>query len=157
MATIWHQIGMVHRRAQQFDQAEHAYRQALALEVQQQNRAGEASTLSELGILYQAMGRLEEAVTFHRQAADIDTTLGDLINEGRSRNNLANTLLQLQRYDDARRELQRAIECNEPFGHAAAPWTTWDILHHLEQATGNPQAATCRLAARRAVLSGVSP
>jgi tetratricopeptide (TPR) repeat protein len=141
VATIWHQIGMVHRHARQFNQAEHAYRQALTLDVQQQHRAGEAGTLVELGILYDVMGRLEEAVTFHRQATDIHTTLGNLINEGRARNNLANTLLHLQRYDDARRELQRAIACKEPFGHAAEPWTAWGILHDLEQATGNPQAA----------------
>jgi len=141
VAVAWHQIGMVHRHARQFDQAEHAYRQALALRVQQQLRAEEASTLDELGILYATMGRLEEAVTFSRQAGDIHTTQSGLINEGRSRNNLANILLKLRRYDDARCELQRAIACDEPFGHVAEPWTTWAILHNLEQATGNPQAA----------------
>jgi tetratricopeptide (TPR) repeat protein len=88
------------------------------------------------------MGRLEEAAIFCRQASGIYATLGDLINEGRSRNNLADTLLQLQRYDEARSELQRAIECGEPFGHTVEPWKTWHILHKLEQATGNPQAAT---------------
>ena len=35
----------------------------------------------------------------------------------------------------------RAIECKEPYGHAAEPWTTWQILSVLEQATGHPQAA----------------
>jgi tetratricopeptide (TPR) repeat protein len=142
VANNWHQIGMIHTDARRFDQAEHAYRQSLALKVQQQHRAEEAHTLQELGVLYTDMGRLEEAVIFYRQATDIYTTLGDLISEGRSRNNLAYTLLQLQRYDDARRELQRAIECKEPFGHAATPWTTWGIRHDLEQITGNPQAAT---------------
>jgi hypothetical protein len=37
--------------------------------------------------------------------------------------------------------LQHAIVCYEPFGHAAEPWKAWVILHNLEQATGNPQAA----------------
>jgi hypothetical protein len=41
----------------------------------------------------------------------------------------------------ARRELRQAIECNQHFGHAAQPWTTWAILHTLEQDTGNAQAA----------------
>jgi hypothetical protein len=49
--------------------------------------------------------------------------------------------IKLQRYDEARRELLRAIECKPPFGHAAQPWTTWAILYDLEQATGNAQAA----------------
>jgi tetratricopeptide (TPR) repeat protein len=64
VAAAWHLIGRVHRDVRQFDQAEHAYRQALALEVQQQERAGEARTLGELGNLYQGVGRLGEAVTF---------------------------------------------------------------------------------------------
>ena len=157
VATAWYQIGMVHRHARQFDQAEHAYRQSLALEVQQRHRAGEAKTLNELGTLYDDMGRLEEAATFYRQAADILTTLGNLINEGYVHNNLANTLLKLQRYDDARRAVQHAIACYEPFGHVAKPWTAWGILHDLEQAIGNSQAAIaawqhamqCYLAYRR--------
>ena len=151
VATIWHQIGMVHKRARQFEQAEQAYRQSLAIYVQQKDRAHEAGSLGELGNLYDAMERLEEATTFYRQATDIYVELQDLINEGRARNNLANTLLKLQRYDEARRELHRAIDCKKPYGHAATPWTTWNILHDLEQATGNPQAAV--QARQRAIQS----
>lgn len=141
VATIWHQIGMVHKRAGQFDQAEQAYRQSLALEVQQKNRAGEASSLTELGNLYDQMGRLEEAATFYRQAAEIAVQLQDLQKEGLRRNNLAATLIKLERYDEARNALLRAIECKQAFGHAAQPWTAWNILHDLEQATGHVQAA----------------
>ena len=54
---------------------------------------------------------------------------------------MADTLIKLQRYDEARRELLRAIECKKPYGHAAEPWKTWAILYNLEQATGNTQAA----------------
>ena len=80
------------------------------------------------------------------------------MHEGVVRNNLAATLMKLQRYDDARQELQRALECNKPFGHAAEPWKTWALLHNLEQATGNApaaadawqQAVQCYLAYRRA-------
>ena len=67
--------------------------------------------------------------------------------------------MTLQRYDDARQALQRAIECRKLFGHAAQLWTTWALLHKLEQApTGNApaaadawqQAVQCYLAYRRA-------
>jgi hypothetical protein len=37
--------------------------------------------------------------------------------------------------------LLRAIECKQPYGHAAQLWTTWNILNRLEQATGNRDAA----------------
>jgi tetratricopeptide (TPR) repeat protein len=94
------------------------------------------------------MSRLEDAVTFCRQAANIYVKLQDLATEGRVRSNLANTLIKLQRYDEARRELQRAIECKQPYGHAAEPWTTWNILRNLEQATG-PHRLRPRRASRR--------
>jgi len=141
VAIAWHQIGVVHKNAGQFEQAEQACRQSLAIEVQQQNRAGEASSLGELGNLYDQTGRLEEAATFYRQAADIAAQLQDKGKEGLRRSNLAGTLINLQRYDEARRELHLAIECIKPFGHAAEPWNTWAILHNLELATGNEEAA----------------
>jgi tetratricopeptide (TPR) repeat protein len=132
---------MVHKEAGQFEQAERAYRQSLAINVQQKNLEGEASDLYELGGLYIDVGRLEEAVTFHQQAADIVVKLRNGYREGMVRNGLAGTLIKLQRYDEARRELHRAIECKKPFGHAAELWKTWGILYDLEQATGHPQAA----------------
>ncbi len=142
VSIFWHQIGMVHRNADQFELAEQSYRQSLAISVQQKDLAGEAGSLIELGNLYYQMGRLEEAVTFYRQAADIHVKMQDLrYEEGLDRSNLARTLIKLGRYDEARHELLSAIECNKPFGHAAEPWTTWAILHDLEQATGNPEAA----------------
>src|SRR5262249_46972309 len=140
------------------EQAERAYQQALAVEVQQRDRSGEASALHELGTLYNNMGRPEEAVACYRQAADICVTMVDLMHEGLIRSNFAATLMTLQRYDEARQELQRAIECKKPFGHAAEPWKAWARLHNLEQATGNESAAAnawqqavqCYLAYRRA-------
>jgi tetratricopeptide (TPR) repeat protein len=145
----WHQIGMAHREAGQFERAEQAYRKSLAIKVQRQERSGEAASLNELGILYRQMGRLEEAATLHRQAADIYTRFQDQRSEGGVRNNLANTLIGLQRYGEARRELRRGFECIKPFGHAAEPWKAWSILHDLEQATGDAQAAE---AARRQAI-----
>jgi tetratricopeptide (TPR) repeat protein len=100
------------------------------------------------------LGRLEEAVRFYRQAAETFVDLRDLRNEGLVRNNVANELLKLKRYDEARVEVQRAIECKMPFGHVAFPWTTFDILTNLERATGNEAAARqAREQAFRAYLS----
>lgn len=140
VSTAYHQR-MVHRHARQFEQAEHAYRQSLAISVQQKDWAGEAISLGELGNLYDAMERLEEAVKCHRQAVDIYVRLQDQGREGSVRNNLADTLIKLQRYNEARRELHRAIECSKPYGHAAEPWKTWGIVCDLERVTGNQGAA----------------
>jgi tetratricopeptide (TPR) repeat protein len=141
VATAWHQIGMVHEQVGNYDAAEEAYREALALRVRHQYRKDEADTLTHLGLLYGKMGRLEEAVTFLRQALDVDILLNDTFNEGKDHNNLADTLIKLRRYDEARAEIRQAIECKRPYGHAALPWTSWAILHNLERAVGDHAAA----------------
>jgi len=109
--------------------------------VKLKDRAHEADTLNQLGNLYGRMGRLEEAVIFYRQAADIDMQLKNRAKEGMRRSNLANTLIKLGRYDEARAEIGRAIECKRPYGHAAQPWKAWAILHDLERAVGDLAAA----------------
>lgn len=141
VAGAWHQIGRVHQEAGQHDQAEAAYRQSLAIRVREKIRAGEAASLNQLGNLSNRMGRLDEAMNFYRQAADIFVELQDLRSEGGMRSNVADTLIKLGRLAEARPEILRAIECKKPFGHAAEPWTTWIILHNLEQAVGNAEAA----------------
>jgi tetratricopeptide (TPR) repeat protein len=141
VAVAWHQIGRVYEEAGQFQEAEKAYRKSLAIEVQQKNIAGEADTLNQLGNLYIKMDRPEEAVRFCRQAADKYIETGDMAKEGVVRSNLAVILGVLKRYDEARQEILRAIECNEPYGHAAEPWKAWSILNGIEQAVGNQKEA----------------
>lgn len=141
VATIWRQIGDAHTQSGQCEQAESAYQQSLAIEVREKHESGEALTLGSLGILYSVSGRSEDAARLLRQAADVYFRLQDLFREGANRNNLADTLFNLRRYDDARREVLRAIECKRPFGHAAQPWLTWNILFDLERVTGNLPAA----------------
>jgi len=134
-------MGMVHEASNNYPAAETAYRKSLGIKVQQNNKDGEANTLLQLGNLFDKMGQLEDAVTFYRQAADIYVALGDMAKEGVVRNNLADTFIKLKRYDDARQEIVRAIECKKPFGHTALPWTAWHILSNIEQAQGNAPAA----------------
>jgi tetratricopeptide (TPR) repeat protein len=97
------------------------------------------------------LNRPEEAVIFYRQAADIDVAFGDLKNEGKDRNNIAKTLCKLKRYDEARPEIMRAIECKSQFGHAATPWTSFAILQQIETAAGDQAAARAAWAQARAV------
>jgi tetratricopeptide (TPR) repeat protein len=125
-----------------YAEAEAAYRRSLELKTQTNDRAAQASSLGQLGNLYGAeLNRPEEAVTFFRQAADIYVELGNLRYEGAARSNIAATLRKLTRYDEARPEIMRAIECDRQFGHAAEPWTAFDILHDIEVAVGNQAAA----------------
>ncbi len=142
VAVVWHQTGIAYQESGNPGAAEDAYRKSLGIAVRLGNRAGQAGTLTQLGHLYQDdLNRPEESVAFYRQAADLYVEIGDGAKEGVVRNNLGDTLRRLGRLDEARRQIQRAIECNAPFGHVAAPWTTWSILANIESAAANPGAA----------------
>ncbi len=143
VAVAWHQMGMVYRSAGQYEKAETAYLNSRRIKVELGNRPDEASTLGELGNLYDDMGRFEGAVRFYREAATIyaDPAVRNALDEGRQHNNAANSLRKLGRLDEARREVERAIVCKQPFGHAAEPWTAFEILSRIERDAGRPEAA----------------
>ena len=142
VAGIWHQTGTAYQNAGQPDRAEDAYRRSLAIEVRLGNVAGQARTLEALGILYgNALGQTEEAVAFLRQSVVKWVEIRDVASEGRNRSNLAIRLHKLRRFDEARQEIRRSIECKAQFGHAAEPWKSWDILAAIETDAGNPAAA----------------
>ncbi|MGC1721149.1 MAG: tetratricopeptide repeat protein, partial [Isosphaeraceae bacterium] len=143
VAWAWHHMGVLLRRAEQYDAAETAYLNARRVYVDLGDRPKEAATLSELGNLYGAMGRHEDAVRFYREAATIyaDPAVRDALGEGRQHGNAANSLRKLGRLDEARREVERAIACLQPIGHAAEPWKAFGILSEIEQDAGRPEAA----------------
>jgi tetratricopeptide (TPR) repeat protein len=141
VAATWYQIGLLHQKADQYEAAEGAYQESLKIDVQLGNLAGEARTLIALGTVYSLMGRLEEAVRFYRPAAEVFVSLRDLRMEGAVRNNIAYELVKLKRYDEARVEVERAIECGKPFGHVGEPWKTFNNLSDLEREVGNGTAA----------------
>jgi tetratricopeptide (TPR) repeat protein len=158
VAVGWHQTGVAYQEVGQPEAAEDAYRKSLAIKVRLGDIAGQASTLGQLANLYDdVLNRPEEAVAFHRQAADTYVEGQDVANEGRARNNLGDTLRKLRRFDEARHEIRRAIECKAQFGHASEPWKTWSVLANIETDDGKPTAAAeakrkaidCYLAYRR--------
>jgi tetratricopeptide (TPR) repeat protein len=145
IAVAWHQIGMVHEAAGEYEAAEQSYQKSLSIEVRAGNLGGQAPTFGQLGNLYSELGRPEDAVRLYRQAAEIFVAIGDLRSEGMARGSVAKELVKLRRFGEARLEIERAIECDKPFGHVAQPWRTFAILCDLERAVGNQPAA---LAAR---------
>jgi tetratricopeptide (TPR) repeat protein len=142
VARNWHQTGQVYQEAWRAEAAEDAYRESLAIKVRLGDVAGQGRTLAELGNLYNfVLGRPEQAVAFYRQATDISVESRDIATEGFRRNNLASALSELRRFEEARHEVRRAIECMEPLGHAGSIWAAWAVLHEIETDDGNPAAA----------------
>jgi tetratricopeptide (TPR) repeat protein len=149
VAIGWHQTGIAYQLAQQFERAEESYRKSLDIRVQCDDRPGQMSSLGQLGSLYTMMQRNEDAVRLYRQAVEVAVNLGDPRSKGLYHSNAAIPLIQLARYDEARKELERAVECKRPFGHVAELWKTFGAIFYLETATGNREAA---LAARQQAI-----
>ena len=150
VAMAWNAIGVVHQQVGQVDTAEEAYNQFLAISVRLDNQVMQAGALHQLGSLYDNnYQRLEDATSLYQRARDIFCEIGDILHEGLANFSLAITLSKLQRFQEARQVIRRAIDCKEPFGHAAKPWASWGILAYIETADGNSAAAA---GARRQAL-----
>ena len=153
VAVTWHQTGIVYEEAGQPEAAEDAYRKSLAIKVRLGNVAGQANTLMQLGNLYGVvLGRLEEAATFYRQAADKYVEIQDVANEGRSeeqprKRSCESSVASTKR---VRKSSGRSNAMRSSAMHAE-PWRTWDILTDIETDAGN--AAAAAEAKRRAIAS----
>ncbi len=155
VAIFWHQIGRVHEEAGQPEAAEEAYNQSLAIKVRLGDQAGQAATLCQLGNLYlNPLQRPEQAVAFYQRGVEIYQILGDTAQEGVALNNQAIGLCVLQRYEEARVAITRAIHYKEACGQAAEPWKIWNTLACIETEAGNLSAAAeARLQAKAAYLT----
>lgn len=142
MIAVLQQMGIAYTELAQFERAEKALAEAWKLCEETQDRVRTADTLTELGNLWNMQNGPEEAIGFYEQAALAYVQLGDVPREGVIRNNMADTLIKLGRYDEAKSALMRALDCETPQGHAAEIWKTWNILRRLHEATDNAESAT---------------
>jgi len=142
VANAYGEIARTYSAMERFRDAEETYRKALEIRVRVDDRPGEAFNLSALARLYaDQLNRPADAIAFDRRAAEMFERLGDQRNEALVRNNLASTLLEIGYYDEARPEIERAIECKKLFGPDVRPWTSWEILSRIESRAGNATAA----------------
>lgn len=141
VAEIWQQIGVVHSATRLYEAGEEAFQNALKLQVSESDNSGAAVTLGELGELYDRMRRPEDSVEAYRRAGEAFRETDDALKESIARSQMADKLILLQRYDDARNALKRAIECEEPFGDEGEPWRTYAMLSRLEEEAGNQEAS----------------
>ena len=75
MAGSYHHLGMVAQDQGDYEAALDWYRQSLAIDEQLGNRAGMASTLSQIGILHTETKQVTEAVPFNLQVLDSSAVL----------------------------------------------------------------------------------
>jgi tetratricopeptide (TPR) repeat protein len=141
MASAWHQIGRAHAEANQWNRAEAAFQEAIRISVELKDKDGQARALNQLGEIYRLQDRLEQSAQLYRQAARLFPERGDLRARAESLSNLSLVLRDLGLLPEAREAATQAIDLKRPFGHAAAPWKTWNILRGIETLAGRAEKA----------------
>src|SRR5690606_3560168 len=85
------------------------FEQALPLIRAVGDRSGEATTLNNIADIHFEQGELEKAADTFRQLITIDQSIGNVQSETLHRANLAWTLKQMGKTEEAMQELERAI------------------------------------------------
>ena len=71
-----------------YAEALETYEQALAIQREVGDRAGEGTTLANIGLVYDRQGRYDEALEAYEQALAIQREVGDRAGEGTTLNNI---------------------------------------------------------------------
>lgn len=139
--NVWHQIAMLHRVNEDYDNASAALTAALDLLTTQKNVVGVISTLLELGGLSEQSDSLAEAVSYYKQAVTLAEESGDQYRQAAAANRLADVYRKQGETKLALETLELAGSLGQQFGHAAEPWKTWSILSELHAGNNNAEGA----------------
>lgn len=121
------------------------YRESLELKRTLGDLQGEANTLSNLGVVFQRLGRTQEALNYHQQALEIASRLGSPQVQATCLENLGLSHATLGNFEKALELFQASKNLYQEQGNRLGELSTWLqiglTLGHLEQA----EAATLAL------------
>lgn len=109
-ATSLYHLGMFRMKTGHLEAALTALEEALAIYREIGDRGAEARALDTLGLTYDHLKQPEKALEYLTQAVDLSREAGFRSAEGVSRANRASTLLTLNRFMEAREDLDAALE-----------------------------------------------
>jgi CHAT domain-containing protein/Tfp pilus assembly protein PilF len=85
------------------------YQQALAISKEIGDKAGEGTTLNNIGAVYDSLGQYPKALEFYQQALAISKEIGDKAGEGTALNNIGLVYNSLEQYPKALEFYQQAL------------------------------------------------
>ncbi|MFB6177072.1 MAG: tetratricopeptide repeat protein, partial [Halobaculum sp.] len=107
------------RRQGDFETAHKLYQQALDLARQNENRAGAATSLGNLGLVAQRQGEYEAAREYHEDSLDIKRDIGDRAGAAKSLGNLGLVARNQGEYEAAREYHQDSLDIKRDIGDRA--------------------------------------
>jgi Nif-specific regulatory protein len=106
MSQTFNNISELHRERGELEQAVKYQKKSLYLKEFLRNDIGVAYSLSNLGLAYRAMGDLERSIELFKRSAEIRISVGDRDGVGKVYGYLAETLIELERWDETRKVLE---------------------------------------------------
>jgi tetratricopeptide (TPR) repeat protein len=121
-AGILHQLGMVAQEQRRFEEAETAYKQALAIQLEFNDRRTAARTYHELGRVAEEQHRFEDAEAAYKQALAIQREFNDRHSAASTYHQLGIVAQEQRRFEEAETAYKQALAIKLEFNdrHSAA-------------------------------------
>ena len=116
-----------------------SYEQALPILQEVGDRAGEARTLNNIGVVYRRSGQPQKALAFYEQALHISREVGDRAGEARTLNNIAVIYRRIGQPQKALSSYEQALPILQEVGDRAGVATTLNGLGAIYESIGQPQ------------------
>ena len=108
-ATILHQLGMVAQEQRKYAEAEHYYKEALAIKIEYNARYEQASTLHQLGSVAQEQRKYVEAERYYKEALGIYVEYNDRYEQAGTLGQLGIVAHDQRKYAEAERYYKEAL------------------------------------------------
>jgi predicted ATPase len=117
VAATVHAVAAVYAERGDLALAEERYQRALTIRREANDLNGIAATLNDLGCIWMMQDRTEESVPLWEEGSEIAQNIGERATEATIRDSLGEGLIELGRYDEARGQLEAAIQVATAVGN----------------------------------------
>jgi tetratricopeptide (TPR) repeat protein len=134
-------LGNTHSMLNNFDEAKKYYRQALEIDKVRGKERGVAVSLANLAYLFDKIKLYDSALIYHREGLAIRERLSRPEDLSRSLIGVGRGYLQLNKFEEAKPYLLRALELTRQIGSKPMQRDVHINLANLYERVGNPQEA----------------
>lgn len=141
MAISLHKIGRVYKRMNNLSEAENYFILALRINNRIGNAFGKASNLGMLGILYDNIGKYDEAIHMYKEALKMFQDIDDVRNSLAVLVNLAGSYLSIEDYGSASKVAYSGLKFQKANKMNHEIWLLYSRLYNIEIAQGRKDIA----------------
>jgi tetratricopeptide (TPR) repeat protein len=132
----YQQAAVVYHGQGQYDRALQSFQQALVIYREVGDRAGEGTTLNNIGAVYHARGQYDQALQNYQQALVIYREVGDRAREGAALDNIGAVYQTRGQYDQALQNYQQALVIRREVGDRAGEGVALNNIGEIHRVRG---------------------